>query len=118
MTTHYVDCNSQTFYRFRDNERGSLVLYAQGESDFQTGDLVMVRQASCAWNTVARRITHVLHGSNQEGIRDGYVVLSLEDQRVKHLREAQAENEKLIRSNRALRARAKRLARLLAEAQS
>ena len=107
MTTHHVDCSARVFYRFRDDQRASLVLEDDQTSDFQTGDTMVIRESGSSWNIVRRQITHVLREA--EGLHHGYVVVSLEDQRVKQLAKVRAENDTRIRSNRALRARAKRL---------
>lgn len=114
MTTHDVKIEPRWFERIRLNEKFAEVRY--DDRDYQTGDQIRFQRSDCdgtrGWHFVQRTITHVLRSF--EAIDDGYVVLSLADPRVEsqqlELYRLREENGTLVRSNRALRARAHRLA--------
>ncbi len=106
MTTHYVKGDARWVSRLRANEKTMEVRI--DDRDYQTGDRIEVYNSDSRFDCVTRTITHVLRGG-QYGIEDGYVILSLEDSRIPELLRLRRENERLVRSNRSLRARARML---------
>ena len=106
MTTHYLKVDERWLRRLRANQKHAEVRI--DDRDFQTGDVIEFSHQNGSWTGVSRTISHVLRGA--DGIANGYVVLSLDDPRVAALAELRKHNETLVRSNRSLRARAKRLA--------
>lgn len=112
MTVHYLKIEPRWLNRVRKNEKTAEVRL--DDRDYQTGDHIILINTESNWDCVRRSITHVLREA--PGLASGYVVLSLEDQRVTELARVRVENATLVRSNRSLRARAKSLTRQLAEA--
>jgi hypothetical protein len=106
MTTHYLKIDAVWLSRIRANQKHAEVRL--DDRDFQTGDTIMFCHENGSWTYVRRTISHVLRAT--DGLDSDYVVLSLEDPRVADLAEVQRERDRLIRSNRSLRARARSLA--------
>lgn len=105
MTTHQLKIEQRWANRIQANEKHAEVRF--DDRDYQAGDKIQFTYESGAWRYIERTITHVLRGV--PGISDGYVVLSLQDSRVHQLQDAEREVERLTRSNRSLRARARML---------
>jgi hypothetical protein len=109
MTTiHRLTIEDRFRSRLWDNQKHAEV--RNDDRDFQTGDEIMFVNESGGFTGLRRTITHVLRASGFGGLEDGYVVLSLEDTRVARVAALERENERLVRSNRSLRARARSLA--------
>ncbi|MGC5027416.1 DUF3850 domain-containing protein [Tsukamurella sp. DT100] len=109
---HLLKVEDRWLQRVRAHEKTAEVRY--DDRDFQAGDTIEFLTADNGFYTgVERRITHVLRGV--EGLDDGYVMLSLEDDRaVDALKRA----EKAERANAPLRGTITRLTRELKEARS
>lgn len=103
MTTHYLKVEDVWESRLRANQKTAEVRL--DDRDYQTGDEIAFSTLTNGWTGIRRTITHVLRTA--PGLADGYVVLSLEDSRVGRLVVADREVERLTRSVRSLRARAR-----------
>ncbi|AGK85883.1 hypothetical protein SEA_JOLENE_38 [Mycobacterium phage Jolene] len=104
-TVHDVKIEPRWFDRIQQSEKFAEVRY--DDRDYQAGDRIRFWRTDRPeyGHSIERRITHVLRGV--DGLRDGYVVLSLSDPRLDQLRgrldRALDENDRLARSNRGLR---------------
>lgn len=105
MTIHHLKVEDRWESRLRDSQKTAEVRL--DDRDYQTGDVISFSTLTGGWTGIRRTITHVLRTA--PGLADGYVVLSLEDSRVSQLPELRREVERLTRSNRSLRARARML---------
>lgn len=110
VTVHRLKVSDPYLQRIRLYEKTCEVRL--DDRDYQAGDTIQFLNVDGKYAWLDRTISHVLRGG-QYGIEAGYVVLSLVDDRVELLRDAlagvRAENDTLTRSNRALRARARKL---------
>lgn len=106
MTTHHLKIEDRWLRRVQAKQKHAEVRF--DDRDYQTGDTIMFCRDNGSWTYTERTITHVLREA--PGLTRGYVVLSLEDPRVADLEEVRRERDRLIRSNRSLRARAQSLA--------
>jgi len=112
---HDVTIDPVRFERIRLNERLAQPIWLNGR-DFQAGDTVRFwrndTEPEYRYST-ERTITHVQPGG-EDGIDKEFVVLSLADPRVathaRTIADLRDEVGRLIRSNSALRGRARRLA--------
>lgn len=103
---HYLKIEPRWLNRIRANEKHGEV--RRNDRDYQAGDTVILANSEQSYDAARRKITHVL--TDVDGLMPGYVVLSLEDSRIGELAGLRRENDRLIRSNRSLRARARMLA--------
>jgi hypothetical protein len=103
VTTHHLKVEDRWESRLRNNQKTAEVRI--DDRDYQAGDEILFSTLTGGWTGIRRTITHVLREA--PGLGNGYVVLSLEDPRVDRLVRADRENERLVRSNRSLRARAR-----------
>lgn len=105
-TTHQLKVERRWYDRTSDNQKTAEIRF--DDRDYQTGDRVCLRASEGPdWLYCLRTITHVLRSA--PGLAEGYVILSLADSRIGRMADLESENATLIRSNRSLRARAKRL---------
>lgn len=113
MTRHDVKIEPRWFERIRQHEKFAEIRF--DDRDYQTGDRIRFRRSdtdgTCGWHYVERTITHVLRACY--GLEDGYVVLSLADDRVathaRTIADLREEVCRLVRSNAALRGANRRL---------
>jgi hypothetical protein len=107
MTTHYLKIDQRWAERIRGNQKTAEVRL--DDRDYQAGDRIQFTDDAGNWRYIERTITHVLREA--PGLAHGYVVLSLQDSRIDRLPGLERENQRLERSNRSLRARARSLTR-------
>ncbi|MEV5360604.1 DUF3850 domain-containing protein [Micrococcus luteus] len=105
MTVHYLKIEPRWLSRIRANQKHAEVRL--DDRDYQAGDVIMFTYDNGQWSYVERRISHVLREA--PGLSHGYVVLSLDDPRVVDLEDVKRERDRLVRSNRSLRAQNRKL---------
>jgi hypothetical protein len=105
VTTHYLKIERRWYDRVWSDQKHAEVRI--DDRDYQAGDRIVFTVPDQTWSRAERTITHVLRTA--PGLADGYVVLSMQDSRLDRLARVERDNERLERSNRALRARARRL---------